>query len=69
MSMYSGQGAAAFSDGLMQGYEFVDKAETRKQDREIKQQQADQMAKLRAEQIYQAPVSYTHLTLPTICSV
>jgi len=49
--MFSGQAANSFSQGLMQGYAFADKAVGAKQDREIKQQQAKQQAEIRTEQI------------------
>jgi hypothetical protein len=52
-SMYGGL-ASGFTEGIKSGYNFVDDAKTKAQNREIQQQQAKQQAEIRAQQIKKA---------------
>jgi len=51
MASLGGQGASGFAKGLGQGYGVVDKALTNKQNREIRQKEASQLAQQRQFQI------------------
>ena len=57
-----GQAMDSFATGVQQGYGFVDNAISKRQDREIQQQQAKQQADLRAEQIKQAQMKSGWMT-------
>jgi len=60
--MYLGEAMGSFANGVQNGYAFVDNAISKKQDREIQQQQAKQQADLRAEQIKQAQMKSGWMT-------
>ena len=51
MSQYGGQAANAFTQGLQQGFNFVDNARNSQQNRELKAQQASQAAELHTKQL------------------